>query len=882
MRHIWTWFLVLCCAPLVTADTLKEARERWLRGNYEEASELYQKLAQDPKQAATAAIGQSRVAQSQGQYEAALAVVDKALSKHPQHADLHARRAELLYLRGQWDEAEKAAEKAIAAQDEHFLARWIRAQIQRDRGDLKKADAEIRWFVRTYTNRSNNDNDIENPEELLLVGLAGCENARWHHLSDQFKFILNEVYADALRFDKAFWPAELEAGRLLLEKYNRPEAVDAFDKALTINPQAAEALVGKGIMALQKFEIADAEAFARQALKINPRLPEALRLLADVQLAGGDLAATLQELEKARQVNPRDERTLARIAACHFLQRQQAEFRALCDEVVKHNDKPAIFYQELALRLEERRHFQEAEKYFALAHELQPQLADPLNGLGMLYMRLGREQEAHEVLTKAFEADSFNVRVKNTLVVLRHLQRYETIRTQHFEIRFDPQRDRVLANFMADYLEREYEALAEEYQYRPPGPILFEIFNNHEMFSGRVVALPDLHTIGACTGKMVAMVSPQGQGIRKPFNWARVARHELVHIFNLEQTNFQVPHWFTEGLAVRNEGFPRPSEWDELLRQRVPAGDLMNLDDIHLGFIRPRSPLDWHLAYCQSLLYVEYLRETHGPQAVGRLLQAYADGLNTDDALMKACQVRKEDFEKGYRAYLQQVVAGLPGKKSDKPMSYAELQEAHDDAPTNNDIAARLAEQYLIRRRASDARKLVDAVLKRQARHPLASYVKARLLQAAGEDEEARQLLEAALDPRNLEPKLSQALGTIYFETGEFDKAAKVFEMARQAEPHESKWLTELIRVYSQLDDKVKLIAIYEQLALTDADDLLVRKRLAKLLLDAKRHADAERYARQCLEIDVLDNDAQDLLLAALTGQRKIAEADKLRKVLGR
>ena len=31
-------------------------------------------------------------------------------------------------------------------------------------------------------------------------------------------------------------------------------------------------------------------------------------------------------------------------------------------------------------------------------------------------------------------------------------------------------------------------------------------------------------------------------------------RHELVHIFNLEQTKFQVPHWFTEGLAVRYEG----------------------------------------------------------------------------------------------------------------------------------------------------------------------------------------------------------------------------------------------------------------------------------------------------------------------------------------
>ena len=89
------------------------------------------------------------------------------------------------------------------------------------------------------------------------------------------------------------------------------------------------------------------------------------------------------------------------------------------------------------------------------------------------------------------------------------------------------------------------------------------------MFSGRVVALPDLHTIGACTGRMVAMVSPHGRGVRKPFNWGRVLRHELVHIFNLEQTNFLVPHWLTEGLAVSNEGFPRPPT---LERAAAPSG----------------------------------------------------------------------------------------------------------------------------------------------------------------------------------------------------------------------------------------------------------------------------------------------------------------------
>src|SRR5438874_1740227 len=143
-----------------------------------------------------------------------------------------------------------------------------------------------------------------------LEGLAGADYARWHNLSDQFQVILNDVLGDALKNEKEFWPAENEAGTLLLEKYNRGEALDAFDKALTINPNAAEALVGKGLAALQKFEVQAAQQFADHALRINAKLPEALRLRADAHVVAGDLKAARKDLDQARKINPRDENTL--------------------------------------------------------------------------------------------------------------------------------------------------------------------------------------------------------------------------------------------------------------------------------------------------------------------------------------------------------------------------------------------------------------------------------------------------------------------------------------------------------------------------------------------------------------------------------------------
>src|SRR5262245_7294771 len=181
--------------------------------------------------------------------------------------------------------------------------------------------------------------------------MASAENARWNGLADEFQAILEDLYGDAIKFDKAYWPAELQAGILLLEKYNRGEALDAFDKALKINPSASEALTARGVVALSRFEIKDAESFAERALKSNPNLPEALRLRADVHLATGNTAAALKELESARKVSPRDEKVLARIAVCYHLQGKKKEHDAVVAEVAKFDKAPATFWFEVAERL---------------------------------------------------------------------------------------------------------------------------------------------------------------------------------------------------------------------------------------------------------------------------------------------------------------------------------------------------------------------------------------------------------------------------------------------------------------------------------------------------------------------------------------------------
>src|SRR5207249_12063515 len=122
--------------------------------------------------------------------------------------------------------------------------------------------------------------------------------------------------------------------------------------------------------------------------------------------------------------------------------------------------------------------------------------------------------------------------------------------------------------------------------------------------------------------------------------------------------------------------------------------------------------------------------------------------------------------------------------------------------------------------------------------------------------------------------------GKLYFESNELRKAAELFEKGREAEPFDSGWLTELARVYGRLENKEKQIEVLEKLVKTDADDLDGRKRLARLLAAAGKHAGAEKYAREALEIDVTDREAREALFKALEEQKKDDEAARLRKIL--
>lgn len=862
---------------LLAQPTLAEARLRWLKGNYAESREQFAELMKLPANRVAAAIGMSRAWESEGRYSEALQVVEHALQSESS-ADLLARRAELHYRLGDAAKAKTDAQAALAKKEDCFLARWVRACLAQESGDYDAADADFRWFVRTYVSRNRAAQDIKDPDELLIVALAGAENARWHQLPDQFKFILNEVIGDTIKTDSNYWPAECLAGQLLREKWNKAEALAAFDKVLAINPQCVEAIVGKGQVAYELFELADADRHVSRALEINPQCQDAMLLQADIAWSAGQLGKAREVLQSCRQ--PHREAVLGRLAAIARITRDEAAIAKLDKAAKELNPKPARFEYECGRWLDARSYFAAARAAYLRATTAGPHLTPARAQLALLAFRMGDEDEARKLLRDAFQADPFHVRLGNSLKVLRQLDKYETIKTEHFIVRFDPKTDAVLGAMLAEYLETTYQRLAQQFEHRPAGPFIVEAFSTHEMFSGRIVAGPDLHTVGATTGRVLAMSAPKAQGVKKPFNWARVLRHELMHIFNLDQSDYLVSHWLTEGLAVQFEGHARPAEWLRILAARAASQQLLTVATLNHAFTHPANDEERLLAYCQAQLLVEYLINTYGADVPVKMLRAYARGHETPAALPAACGAELPAIESGYRAYVTDFVAKSGAKPLEKKLSIAQLEALLTKNPNDADASSRLAEQYLRRKRLREAREYVDAALKIDPRCGLAIAVRAQLNLDSGNEERAIEMLTAATDGDTPHPQCLRLLGRTLLQAGQTEQAMTAFERGNKLEPAEPEWLADLARTAKQAGEFEKAARYQAEYLLVESDDLEGRRDQARLLMELNRPDEAARFAREALEIDPADDAAQELLLTALAKADRKAELEKWKALL--
>lgn len=873
---------LLILVAALAADEPLSPRALLLKGRYDDAAAAFAKAADiNP----AAAIGLARCKLATGKRDEAAKVLEAAAEKLPKSAAIRGEQALLALRRGDHAAAESYAGEALKLDKDCVAAHWAQAELLRLSGQISEAQAAYAWFI-GYHNRAP---QIDDPIDLLLIGRAVAEHARWTRNSNQFRRLVSEVYPGALRREPAFWPAHFEAALLYLEKYNEAEATAELDRGMAINPNAAELHAAKAALALSRFDLAAAKTSLDRAQEINPELIWAQQLRADSLFADLRPAEAIPILKATLSLNPRDEGTSGRLLAAYTIveppRQLSVKAQQIINQTARDNPHCGEVYQTAADAFDRMRRFTLAADYYRVANEKLPQLMAVRGQLGLVLMRLGEEAEAAKLLTESFAIDPFNVRVKNMLEVLDVLKDYATIETDHFVIRFDRGQDELLARYASRHLEDDvYPQLTKLLGFTPQGKTLIEIFSKngrtsgHSWFSARMVGLPFIHTVGACAGKMVALTSPGD--LQEKYDWATVLRHEFVHVLNLQQTDFAVPHWLTEGLAVHLENQPRPKKWTVLLASRAKADKLFNLDTLTLGFIRPQSSDDWTLAYCQAELYVEFLLKNYGDDAIAKLLAAYRDRLSTAEALEKCYGVKLADLEAKYKQHVEEQIkdAGklIPREKA----RFADLERKIEAGPPDADLAAEFALACLDRGLAADARKWALEAQKQKPQHGGAAYVLARQQISIGDFDAAVKLLENGLDKAAVHEEALALLAAVKLKNGDYQKAEELYQLGDQQFPGTERWVTGLARVYLQPGGvpgaPKKLLPVLRRWIAADPDSpasLATRRKLIELCLAQQDYPAAADSALEIIHRDVEDAGAHAALAAALAGQMKPAAA---------
>jgi predicted Zn-dependent protease len=836
--------LALALAGSLQADevSLRQARALLDHGRYAESIDLAeQHAAQDPVESA---LIRAAALAATGRATAARDLLAEMREQHSENVPLLHTQGLLAEQRGDAAAVQEAVEQLIKLRGNDVIAHALQYRAQLRAGKYEEAVATLRWFA-----ESRESVQPQSAEEVLALAAGLVDHARWSREAKWFDAAVNGLLAAGEKTYPHDWRIPAQRARLFAETHNEPAAVDSLNAAFAKNGSAAELHALRARLAVENFDLTTARRATAQAKRINPELVDLPLLEADMALAELRADLALKHLGADDDQRPLSDEVLGRRLAA----RESLGMAAANAD----DDKPsvaALLTQGDAY--DRMRRFSQAAAAYRAALERAPQYPGIRAKLGQQLLRLGEEQEGGRLLVEAAQEDPFNVRIKNSLAVLDVLNTYATLETEHFVLRFDRTHDQLLATYAAEYLEREvYPDLIARFGYRPPGKALIEIYNRsrntsgHGWFSARMVGVPGLHTVGACGGKIVALASPTD--MPQPYNWARVLRHEFVHLLNLEQTSFNVPHWVTEGLAVGAEDRPHPDAWLRLITRRYKDGTLYTLDEINFGFIRPSNSDDWTAAYAQAELYLEYLSQQHGPESIAQLLAAFAKNRSTHDAVQDAAGVPVEEFERGYREFLASEVKrwGLLDSTPSGDLERCKQRVAKN--PEDPVALAELAAAHFDQRELPLARQYATRAAALAPRQPMAAYVLASLARATDDVPLAERTAQGALDLRAPQEGLLLLLAEIKLADKQYPIAEKLLLLGKKRFPELDQWNVRLARLYGATKADDRLAPILAELVTTQEDSVAAPAKLVSLALERDDDDDAERWAVATLRIDV-------------------------------
>ena len=472
-------------------------------------------------------------------------------------------------------------------------------------------------------------------------GFWGLED--WQQANEQFRLATQPPNSKALY--KVRW------GMLLHERFNNPQAADLFREALAKDPSNAEAYLGLAIVSADGFD-GKAPEYAAKAIVLDPKLARAHELMADLALENDDRDVAVAEADKAIALEKDALDAMAIHAAVELIADRSPD--AWFAKIAAINPDYGEAYARVAQQLEVHYRYEDAVTYYRKAVKADPQLWSAHSALGIDLMRMGKEDEPLTELELSYNNGYRDAATVNSLRLLDSYKNFKTFRDDTTVLKLN----KTEADLLQPYIQPEMHTIMttyeNKYRMKLPAPVQVEVYPNHEDFAVRTMGMPGLGALGVTFGEVVAMDSPSA---RKPgdFNWGATLWHEMSHVYILTATNHRVPRWFTEGLAVHEEG-EHSTEWSDRVTPEVLIAirekKLLPLAELDRGFVYPEYPSQVIVSYFQAGSVCDFVKAKWGEEKLLDMVHSYAKSLTTPEVVQQDLALAPEEFDKQYLEWI--------------------------------------------------------------------------------------------------------------------------------------------------------------------------------------------------------------------------------------
>jgi tetratricopeptide (TPR) repeat protein len=466
---------------------------------------------------------------------------------------------------------------------------------------------------------------------------------KWEEANERFRLAAQQT--DSKPTVKVRW------GRLLHERFNDSDAADLFREALQKDPSNAEGYVGLALVSADQFEGKSA-AYLGKAIELDPKSAEPHELLADLALENDEREVATAEADKAMALSSDAVDAMAIHAALELVADRPPD--AWFDKISALNPGDGEPYARVARQLELHYRYEDAVTYYRKAIEADPRLWSAHSALGIDLMRLGQEDGPRRELELSYNNGYRDAATVNSLRLLDSFKNFDTIHDGATILKLSKSEEALLQPYLQSELHTILATYQKKYKMTLPAPVQVEVYPNHEDFAVRTMGMPGLGALGVTFGEVVAMDSPSAH-TSGDFNWGATLWHEMSHVYILTATNHRVPRWFTEGLAVHEEG-AHSSEWRDRLTPEVLAAirdkKLLPITRLDRGFVSPEYPAQVIVSYFQAGSMCDFIVEKWGESKLLDMVHSFAKLMATPDVVRQDLGIAPDDFDKQYWAWI--------------------------------------------------------------------------------------------------------------------------------------------------------------------------------------------------------------------------------------